>query len=70
MATEVIKNQTEDTVGSSLAALETEKDPQGRRIEILLVKAGAGGGGEWGEATARGVGGEGEGEREGGGVEH
>ena len=36
-------------MGSSWAALAAEEDPQGRRIETLLVDTGAGGGGGGGE---------------------
>ena len=39
VATEVKKNQIEDAVGSSCAALAVEENPQGRRIETLLVQA-------------------------------
>ena len=56
MATEAKKNQIEDAVGSSLAALAAEEDPQGRGIGTLLVEAGAGGG----EGRVRGRGGGGE----------
>ena len=56
MATEAKKNQIEDAVGSSWAALAAEEDPQGRGIGTLLVEAGAGGG----EGRGRGRGGGGE----------
>ena len=51
VATEVKKSQIEYVVGASWAALATEKDPQGKGIETLLVEAGAGGGRgrRWGE---------------------
>ena len=57
VTTEAKRNQIEDAVGSSWAALAVEEDPQGRGIGTLLVEAGAGGGGRGGE----GRGGEGEG---------
>ena len=44
VATEIKRSQTENTVGSSWAALAPEEDPQGGGIGTLLVKAGAGGG--------------------------
>ena len=44
VATEAKRNQIEDAVGSSCAALAAEEDPRGREIETLLVEAGAGGG--------------------------
>ena len=53
VATEAKKNQIEDAVGSSWAALAAEEDPQGRGIGTLLVEAGAGGG----EGRGRGRGG-------------
>ena len=53
VATEAKKNQIEDAVGSSWAALAAEEDPQGRGIGTLLVEAGAGGG----EGRGRGGGG-------------
>ena len=56
VATEAKKNQIEDAVGSSWAALAAEEDPQGRGIGTLLVEAGAGGG----EGRGRGRGGGGE----------
>ena len=56
-ATEAKKNQIEDAVGSSWAALAAEEDPQGRGIGTLLVEAGAGGG------EGRGMGGGGGGKR-------
>ena len=59
MAAEVKKNQIKDAVGSSWAALAAEKDPQGRGIGTLLVKARAGGEGVPWEGAAGG------GEREG-----
>ena len=52
VATEAKRNQIEDAVGSSWAALAAEEDPQGRGIGTLLVEAGAGGGG--GEREGRG----------------
>ena len=55
VATEAKKNQIEDAVGSSWAALAAEEDPQGRGIGTLLVEAGAGGG--EGRGRARGGGG-------------
>ena len=39
VATEVNKNQIEDAMGSSCAALAVEENPPGRRIETLLVQA-------------------------------
>ena len=57
MATEAKKNQIEDAVGSSWAALAAEEDPQERGIGTLLVEAGAGGGeGRGGEEGAQGRG--------------
>ena len=53
VATEAKKNQIEDAVGSSWAALAAEENPQGRGIGTLLVEAGAGGG----EGRGRGRGG-------------
>ena len=58
------KNQIEDAVGSSWAALAAEEDPQGRGIGTLLVEAGAGGG----EGRGRGRGGGGRRGHRGGGV--
>ena len=54
VATEAKRSQTEDTVGSSWAALAAEEDPQGRGIGTLLVEAGAGGGGGRGAGGERG----------------
>ena len=59
VATEAKKNQIEDAVGSSWAALAAEEDPQGRGIGTLLVEAGAGGRegeGRGGEEGAQGRG--------------
>ena len=64
VATEAKKNQIEDAVGSSWAALAAEEDPQGRGIGTLLVEAGAGGG----EGRGRGRGGGGRRGHRGGGV--
>ena len=64
VATEAKKNQIEDAVGSSWAALAAEEDPQGRGIGTLLVEAGAGGG----EGRGRGRGGGGGGGGTGAGV--
>ena len=64
VATEAKKNQIEDAVGSSWAALAVEEDPQGRGIGTLLVEAGAGGG----EGRGRGRGGGGRRGHRGGGV--
>ena len=67
VAIEAKRNQLEEAVGSSWAALAAEEDPQGRGIGTLLVEAGAGeGGGGGGEGRERG-GGE-RGGRGGGGV--
>ena len=68
VATDAKRSQIEDAVGSSLAALAAEEDPQGRGIGTLLVEAGVGGeegegrggeGGAWGLGcwTARTMGG-------------
>ena len=46
VATEAKRNQLEDAVGSSRAALAAGEDPRGRGIGSLLVEAGAGVG--WG----------------------
>ena len=64
VATEAKKNQIEDAVGSSWAALAAEEDPQGRGIGTLLVEAGAGGG----EGRGRERGGGGRRGHRGGGV--
>ena len=64
VATEAKKNQIEDAVGSSWAALAAEENPQGRGIGTLLVEAGAGGG----EGRGRGRGGGGRRGHRGGGV--
>ena len=64
VATEAKKNQIEDAVGSSWAALAADQDPQGRGIGTLLVEAGAGGG----EGRGRGRGGGGRRGHRGGGV--
>ena len=55
VATEAKRNQLEDAVGSSRAALAAEEDPQGRGIGSLLVEAGAGvgGGGRWGGSVGQ-----------------
>ena len=45
VATKAKRNQIEDAVGSSWAALVAKEDPQGRGIRTPLVEAGAGGGG-------------------------
>ena len=58
VATEAKRNQIEDAVGSSWAALAAKEDLQGRGIGILLVEAGAGGGGGEGRG-GRGAGGRG-----------
>ena len=63
LATEAKKNQIEDAVGSSWAALAAEEDPQGSGIGTLLVEAGAGGGGEE-RGAGGGGGGGGVGQRE------
>ena len=42
-------------MGSSLAALAAEENPQGRGIGTLLVEAGAGGGGGRGGGVGAGV---------------
>ena len=57
VATEAKKNQIEDAVGCSWAALAAEEDPQGRGIGTLLVEAGAGGGEGRGRGRGRGGGG-------------
>ena len=57
MATEVKRNQKDDAVGGSWAALAAEEDPQGIEIGTLLVEAGARGGrgeGRGGEGGAWG----------------
>ena len=51
VATEAKRNQLEDAVGSSRAALAAGEDPQGRGIGSLLVEAGAGVG--WGGGGMR-----------------
>ena len=50
------RNQIEDALGSSWAALAAEEDPQGRGIGTLLVEAGVGGGGEGGGGGGVGAG--------------
>ena len=57
VATEGKRNEIEDAVGSSWAALEAEEDPQGRGIGTLQVEAGAGGAGSGGGGGASGGGG-------------
>ena len=66
VAAEVKKNQIEDAVGSSWAALEAEEDSQRREVRTLLVKARERGEGGRGERTG---GGGWSGARGGGGVE-
>ena len=61
VATEAMKSQIEDAVGSSWAALAAEEDPQGREIGTLLVKreqeeGGGGGGGRGAGGRGGGVG--------------
>ena len=59
MATETKRRQIEDAVGCSWAALAAEENPQGTRIEVLLVETGAGGKGGGGRGGAGGRGGRG-----------
>ena len=54
VATEVKRNQIENAVGSSWAAMVAKDGPQRRGIYILLVKARAGGGGWRGDGDGRG----------------
>ena len=54
VAAEVKKNQIEDAVGSSWAALEAEEDSQRREVRTLLVKARERGEGGRGERTGGG----------------
>ena len=54
MATETKRRQIEDAVGCSWAALAAKENPQGTRIEVLLVETGAGGKGGGGGGEGRG----------------